>query len=51
MNVPKQLQLVQNNYIYFYDVHKWLDDVKFEQVVVRISFLSWEMHQSDWEKK
>ncbi len=39
MNVPKQLQLVQNNYIYFYDVHKWLDDVKYDvkyEVVVRI---------------
>ncbi len=33
-----------------YDVHKWLDDVEVEQVVLRISFLIWEMHQSHWEK-
>ncbi len=35
---------------FFYDVHKWLDDVEVEQVVMKISFLIWEMHQSDWEK-
>ncbi len=34
----------------FYDVHKWLDDVEVEQVVLKISFLIWEMHQSNWEK-
>ncbi len=34
----------------FYDVHKWLDNVEVEQVVLKISFLIWEMHQSDWEK-
>ncbi len=50
MNVPKQSQLVQTNEKLFYDVHKWLDDVEFEQVVLRISFLFWEMHQSHWEK-
>ncbi len=33
----------------FYDVQKWLDDVEVEQVVLKISFLIWEMHQSDWE--
>ncbi len=27
-----------------------LDDVEVEQVVLKISFLIWEMHQSDWEK-
>ncbi len=31
----------------FYDVHKWLDDVEVEQVVLRILCLIWEMHQSD----
>ncbi len=31
----------------FYHVHKWLDDVEVEQVVLRISFLIWEMQQSD----
>ncbi len=34
----------------FYDVHKWLDDVEVEQVVLKMSFLFWEMHQSNWEK-
>ncbi len=33
-----------------YDVRKWLHDVEVEQVVLRISFLIWEMHQSHWEK-
>ncbi len=34
----------------FYDVHKWLDDVEVEQVILKITFLIWEMYQSDWEK-
>ncbi len=34
----------------FYDVHKWLDDVEVEQVILKIVFLIWEMHQSNWEK-
>ncbi len=34
----------------FRDVHKWLDDVEVEQVVLKMSFLIWEMHQSDREK-
>jgi len=31
----------------FYDAHKRLDDVEVEQVVLKISFLIWEMYQSD----
>ncbi len=31
----------------FYDVYKWLDDVEVEQVVLTISFLIWEMHQTE----
>ncbi len=53
MNVPKLSQLVQKNEKFMmklYDVHKWLDDVEVEQVVLRISFLIWEMHQSHWKK-
>ncbi len=34
----------------FHDVLKWLDDVEVEQVVLKMSFLIWEMHKSDWEK-
>ncbi len=34
----------------FFDVHKWHNDVKIEQVVLRISILNWEMYQSDSEK-
>ncbi len=30
----------------FYYVHKWLDDVEVEQVVLRISFLIWEMYKA-----
>ncbi len=48
MNVPKQSLLVQKNKK-LYDVHKWIDDVEVEQVVLRISFLIREMHQSHWE--
>ncbi len=33
-----------------YDMHKWLDDVEVEQVVLKMSFLIWEMHQSNREK-
>ncbi len=50
MNIPKQSQFVQKNEKLFYDVHKWRDDVEVEQVVLKNSFLIWEMHQSDWEK-
>ncbi len=32
-----------------YDMHKWLDDVEVEQVVLKMSFLIWEMHQSNRE--
>ncbi len=50
MNVPKQSQLIQKNEkLLLQYVHKWLDDVEAEQVVLRISFLIWEMHLSDWE--
>ncbi len=31
------------NWNCFYDVHKWLDDVEVEQIVLKISFLIWEM--------
>ena len=34
----------------FFDVLKWHNDVKIEQVVLRISILIWEMYQSDWEQ-
>ena len=35
----------------FYDAQKWLyDGVEFEQVVLRIYVVIWEMYQSDWEK-
>ena len=50
MNVPKFLQIVQRNEKLLFDVHKWHDDVKIEQVVLRISNQIWEMYQSDWEK-
>ena len=33
----------------FFDVHKWHNDVKTEQVVLRILILIWEMYQSDWD--
>ncbi len=36
MNVPKQSQLVQKNEKLLYDVHKWLDNVEFEQVVLKM---------------
>ncbi len=49
MNVPKQSQLVKKKQETFYDVHKWLEDVEVEQVVLRISFMIWEMHWSHWE--
>ncbi len=29
----------------FYDMHKWLDDVEDAQVILKTSFLIWEMHQ------
>ncbi len=50
MNLPKQSQFVQKNVKLFYDVQMWLEDVAVEQVVLIISFLIWEMHQSYWEK-
>ncbi len=50
MNLPNQSQFVQKNVKLFYDVQMWLEDVEVEQVVLIISFLIWEMHQSYWEK-
>jgi len=50
MNVPKQSQLFKKNEKLVYDVHKWLDDVEVEQVILKIVFLIWEMHQTNWEK-
>ncbi len=49
INVPKQSQFVEMRNC-FYDVHKGLDDVEVEQVILKITFLIWEMYQSDWEK-
>jgi len=34
----------------FFDVHKWHNDMKIEQAVLRILILIWEMYQRDWEK-
>ena len=32
------------------DVRKWHNDVKIEQVVLRIAIVNWEMYQSDGKK-
>lgn len=50
MDAPKYLQLVQEMRNWFFDVHKWYNDVKIEQVVLRILILIWEMNHSDLEK-
>ncbi len=50
MNVPKQSQLAQKNEKLFMMLYTSDYDVEVEQVVLKISFLIWEMHQSDWEK-
>ncbi len=35
-SIPKQSQFVQKNEKLLYHVHKWLDDVEVEQVVLKM---------------